>query len=912
MSTDWSAVRRVFEELVELDDETRATRLDELCGQDDELRSGVRRLLDHAHDDEFLSTPTPATRLGLFRSTPTALTSGTRFAGYEILRRLGSGGMGDVYEARQTQPARLVALKILRAGVGEAAAARFRWEADVLARLHHPGVAQVFAAGVEPVGEGDEVPWFAMELVEDATPITTFVRTRELDVDAVLTLFADVCEAVQHGHAHGVIHRDLKASNVLVDGEGVVKVIDFGVAHVGERNTELTRAGDLIGTLGTMSPEQLGSDPSAVDARTDVYALGAILHELLCGHPLHDLTDCSITEVARRVRSETPMRASTRRPGLPPDLDWIVARATDVDPERRYPTASELAADVRRFLEKQPLVAGPPDTSYRVRAFLRQHRVAVVTVGAVLVALVAGVISTTVWMFEARRQADVARFEQQRADEQRDAADAARREAEDQRVAADDARAVAEGERAIAESERQRAEEEAARATAVTDFVVGLIRSPDPSLDGREVRVVDILDRADELIERSLAEQPELAFALHTTLGRLHFNLGLHAEAEHHLDQALVLADSDDDALAVQHDLGTVHRAAGRLGEAEDELRATLATRIERLGDDDPEVALTRAALALVVAEQGLPAEALSLYEEALAVLVPAFGDDYPAVLSARSNLAGLHSSQARYVEAAEIYEDLLPRMREQIGPNDHVTLAALSNFAGLQVALGNRARAATLLDEVIAARRRLLPPDHPGLIGDLSNLAVLRHALGESAAGAELLAEVLTRRADADPWLPDVVLMRCNRLFMLGATGDIDASEAAVTELVEIDLGTSARDVRAVGYLETVTPFIGFSGWSEQGITLAEDCLEARLRLAPDDVPALLRCYGRVALTHAFAGRPTDGALAAIAELARRLDGSAREDALGAVKQEWSEWERGQLVRALEETLSDPGSVGG
>lgn len=825
----WKRVREIFESALELPDAERPEYVETACQQDATLRSEVDRLLAHHRDDDFLTTPEPSARAALLTRPFEGLAQGSDFAGFEILGVLGTGGMGCVYEARQPSPRRRVALKVLRVGsVSRQAAARFHWEAELLGRLRHPGIAQVFATGVEPEGGGGDVPWFALELVDGALPITQAVVERGLDRSAALELFALTCDAVQHGHQHGVIHRDLKPANILVGSDGRVKVIDFGVAGVTERDegiSRLTQAGDLLGTLGTMSPEQLGGDSTEVDARADVYALGAILHELLCQAPLHDLGGCSITEIAQRVRTVAPLRPSQRRPGVPEELDWIVARAVEREPERRYAAVSELAAEVRRYLAREPVLAGPPSATYRVRTFVRRHKVGVSAGAAVLLTLLVGIFTTTRWMIVA--------------------------EENERRAAAETIRA---------ESETIRAESEAALAQAVTDFVIGLIRSPDPALDGNEVRVVDVLARADEQLALSLVEHPEIAATLHGTLGKLHYNLGLLDGAEQHLSAALELGATADSAdrgeyLTARAALGAVRREAGDLAGAEAELLAVHAERRALHGDDHGDTAASLSALALLRHAQGQLVEAEQLYKDSLQVMRRHLGTAHEYVLRTEANLAGLYLASDQRGEAEQLFTDTLPRMREHLGPRHPATVTIMANLASLYVATRRFELAVPLLDEVMSIHRETLPVGHPSLLADLSNLSVLRLQLGQFDEAIALCSEVIDVRGAEHPRAADVILMRCNRIHMSHGAGDGAAVAREVDALLALDLAQSLDNVVPLSYVENLSRDLAQWGDYGRGLQLVQTSLAGRMRLAPNDPGGLFGAWRACAIVVALAG---------------------------------------------------------
>ncbi|UCC31140.1 MAG: protein kinase, partial [Phycisphaerales bacterium] len=323
-------------------------------------------------------TPTPDLMTGLPR----------RIGHYHIERVIGSGGMGTVYEATQEKPRRTVALKLMKHGIASRSALRrFEYESQILGRLRHPGIAQVYEAGTHRE-DGDTVPYFAMEYIHTAKPITAYARDKKLGTRKRLELFLQVCGAVHHGHQKGIIHRDLKPSNLLVDAHGQVKIIDFGVAKSTDSDMAVTTlqtdVGQLVGTLQYMSPEQCEADPHNIDTRSDVYALGAVFYELLCDRRPYDVTRKAMHEATRIIREEQPTKLSTLNKTLRGDVETIALKALEKDPERRYESTMAMAADVERYLKHQPIVARPPSVLYRFRKFVRRRRIALAVAAALL------------------------------------------------------------------------------------------------------------------------------------------------------------------------------------------------------------------------------------------------------------------------------------------------------------------------------------------------------------------------------------------------------------------------------------------------------------------------------------------------------------------------------------------------
>ncbi|MEM8713517.1 MAG: WD40 repeat domain-containing serine/threonine protein kinase, partial [Planctomycetota bacterium] len=302
--------------------------------------------------------------------------------------------MGVVYRAVQESPRRTVAIKVLREGhASPERLRRFRQEAELLGRLQHPGIAQIFEAGTEDLGSGEQ-PYFAMELV-DGESLTAYARASDLTVVQRLELLAQVCDAVHHAHEEGVIHRDLKPENVLVGRDGRVKVLDFGIARAVEDTdgiaTQLTADGDLLGTLAYMAPEQLEGTSDGVTGAVDVYALGAIAFELMAGRLPFDLSGLPLASAIQLRREQDPPVLGRLRPELRGDIETIVGKALEGDPSRRYASPAALGDDLRAHLEDRPIAARPPSRIYQVVKFSRRHRALVLGTTATLAASLVGV-----------------------------------------------------------------------------------------------------------------------------------------------------------------------------------------------------------------------------------------------------------------------------------------------------------------------------------------------------------------------------------------------------------------------------------------------------------------------------------------------------------------------------------------
>lgn len=460
---------------------SRAEFLERECGSDIQLREEVRSLLAHyaAAEGSFLDQPAFTPELSPARSRP------IRIGGYRVVRSIGSGGMGEVYEASQESPARQIAVKVLRPELaGPRSLARFRHEADILGRLQHPGIAHVYEAGDCDIqyesGLERRAPFLVMELI-DGRPLMDAAARRPLELGDKLALFAEICDAVHHAHQKGVIHRDLKPGNILIDAEGKPRILDFGVARLMDTGidslTRRTEAGQLIGTLAYMSPEQIAGNSDAIDSRSDIYSLGVILFELISGRLPLDIRSAAIAQAARIIQEEPPTRLGSLCPDCRGDIETIVGGAMEKEPDRRYASAAELAADIRRFLADEPILARPPTTIYQLKKLARRHRVAALGVAVGAIALIAGTTISIYAAFNAEKQ------------------------------------------RALAEKRLGEVRVARANAESTIDFLTQMLTSADPEALGREVRVTDVLKTAARDLESAYHDKPLTEARLRSAIG---------------------------------------------------------------------------------------------------------------------------------------------------------------------------------------------------------------------------------------------------------------------------------------------------------------------------------------------------------------------------------------------------------
>jgi tetratricopeptide (TPR) repeat protein len=759
-----------------------------------------------------------------------------RIGRYRILRRIGEGGMGVVYEAEQDHPRRLVALKVIKPGVTSTEALRrFELEAQVLGRLQHPGIAQIFDAGTADTGLGPQ-PYFALEFVRGAT-LREYAAGRQLGTRQRLELFGRVCEAVEHAHQKGVIHRDLKPGNILVTEDGQPKILDFGVARATDADLQATTLhtdiGQLIGTIPYMSPEQVAGDPHELDTRSDVYALGVVLYELLAGRLPYDLKNRMVHEAARVIREEEPTKLSSINKTLRGDIETIVGKALMKEKDRRYPSATALAADIRHYLSNEPITARPPSASYQLAKFARRNRVLVGGLAATLLVLVAGLVTSTALYLRAEAQ-------RQRADDERDRAVASEAQTSRERERAETALATEAEQRKVAE---KRAEE----TKQVADFQAKMLSEIDIEAMGRAIkqlfreqvraslerqyvgewpnrrkrtaeeveaelaafderaaaaqavdvarRVMDeqVLRRAVEALEKEFAGQPLVQAGILSAIGETYQALGLYELAEKPLRTALDLRERE---LGHEHQgvayslraLALLLHEKGDYAAAEPLLREALALRRKLLGDEHPDVANCLQNLAGLLRAKGDYAAAEPLLREALAIYRKLLGDEDPRVAGSLDALALLLHYEGDYAAAEPLYREALAICRKLPGDEDPRMAASLNHLGRLLIDTGDYAAAEPLLREALALRRKLLGDEHRDVMTCLGNLAGLLQAKGDYAAAEPLFREVLamSRKLLGDEH-SDVATSLNDLARLLQVRGDYAAAEPMYREALTL-----------------------------------------------------------------------------------------------------------------------------
>jgi len=641
--------------------------------------------------------------------------------------------MGVVYEADETGPVRRrVALKVIRSGFAtREVIARFDAERQAMALMDHAGIAKVLAAGATETG----LPYVVMELVR-GMPLTTYCDSHRLTIAQRVDLFIQVCHAVQHAHQKGVIHRDLKPSNILVmevDGEPRPKIIDFGIAKaVGGRlteNTLITHIGVALGTAAYMSPEQADGSALDVDTRADIYSLGVILYELLCGKlpmdpekmgyhvflaglasrewqvPLPSVRFAGLeyerTTVAHLRRTD-PERLQREMAG---DFDWIVLHALEPDRARRYPTANALVLDLQRSRMDEPIAARPPSAAYRVGKFVRRHRAGVAAATLALSALFVSTVLATIGLVRARRA-------------------------------------------------EERARVEAMAAQSVTDFVVGLFGVFDPEQFSAPVPAGDITAR--ELLERGaerarveLAEQPEQRGRILHTIGRAYLSLGLFPDALEQLKDAArareaALAPDATERFDTYYALGQVYRSMGEWAMADSMFKLVLAARQQRYGLGSNETSEVIGAMGLLRWRMGEYAAAESLFSEAVRLHDASQQRDDLRLARDLSGLGIAYWSQGRFAEAEPNVRRALALREVELGPYHPHLASANNNLGAIYYSLARYDDALRHYERTREIYERTLDPDHPNMASLLNNIGETQWKLGRLAEAESLLRRSL------------------------------------------------------------------------------------------------------------------------------------------------------------------------
>ncbi len=804
-SDSFQRVRQLFEAALDLPAEERAMFLDRECGADGEVRREIDELFACDADGsdlgslldrgvELITNCGRSLGHGGLRSDGLAsgglasgsLATGGRVGPFALRSVLGSGGMGTVYEAEQDEPRRRVALKVLSLGLAsEQAVRRFKWEAEVLANLRHPGIAQVHEVGVHKAGD-IELPWFAMELVPGARDLISYAQANELGTRERLELILQVCDAVHHGHLQGVVHRDLKPQNILVDENGRAKVIDFGIARSMSRDAQLTEGDVVMGTLHYMSPEQLrGRD---VDLRSDIYALGVVVFELIAGRRPFLFEETTPLIVAETVANQDAPRLSTVVRGIDRDLEVVVQKALRRDAADRYSSVVEFADDLRAFLEARPVRARAPSTFYQVRMFARRRAGLVLSLAVIALLVVVALVVVLAQNSELnRRGAELTRKNGVLATS-KDQLQAQNAELERQRLQLKSRNSAL----ALREAQLEQQNLELARRERVSKRVAQfagdfLHNSSLMAARGANYTVREALDEAAKSIVGETFEDAETEAQLRELIGDTYRGLSMPGVAVPHLERALHLwrevegpgsprtvlmaiglvvalrengrqadaeqlveslhdqfsnEDREDSELfwTIQHNRAYIMRHAGKLRDAEALFRKTLAARERLLGGDAHGTLVTMHNLGTLMLGLRDPEAARDVLAEAVK---RAKRSDHPvaSTLQIVDNLAEAWRDLGELDKAAKCHRETMAGFEELVGPDDQLTIGCGYHLLKVLHRQGKRDELETLATELLERCERTFGEDDYRTLDVVQALAVAIKERGDVQQAAALMA---------------------------------------------------------------------------------------------------------------------------------------------------------------------------
>lgn len=736
--------------------------------------------------------------------------------GYRVIREIHRGGQGVVYLALQESTQREVAVKVMREGpfAGPRDEARFEREVRILAQLQHPNIVAIHDGGRAPGGQF----FFVMDYVRGESLDEFLARTPALR--ARLAMFAAICEAVHAAHLRGVIHRDLKPSNIRIDEAGRPRILDFGLARVTDEadsasaSSDLTLTGQFVGSLPWASPEQAHGTAGAIDVRTDVYSLGVILYQMLTGRFPYDVTG-GLRLTLDHIVGTQPVRARLINPAVDADVETIALKCLAKEPERRYQGAGEVAREVEHYLADEPIEARRDSTGYVLRKLLGRHQAATAAGIAFVLLIGASIIALSVLYRGQVRAAGQAR-------------------------------------------------REARKAERTTQFLRDMLASVDPNqARGREVTVRQVLAEAEKKLESSLGDEPQVAAAMHGTLGQTYSSLGDFKSAERHYRAAYDLAKSalgpeHPDTLAALNGIASEAEALNRYDEAEQMYRQCLEAMRRVSGPAAPETLDVAHNLANLLANRGRYDEAEALLQEVLAASIRILGPEDPATLVTRKVLAGVWQSQGKFDLAEPELRAVLEIQRRVVGSDSPETMGTAQYLAMLLKSAGRPAEAEPLLREVVEVDARVLGARHPDTLRAQNSLGRLLAQQGKTAEAEEVYRRTLAvQREVLGEEHTDTLISMNNLSLLLQDAGRLDEAEPLARTAEEVGrrvLGDDHPD--ALVWMNNYANLLSRQGRFADAEQISQKVLEGRRRVLGERHPATLMAMGNLGYTLTDLGR--------------------------------------------------------